>query len=356
MTKTDLGAEREELRKALILLKPYHQLSPKRFFTDLTATGLVAWGSLWAMSVLNMGPVFWLLFLTAYLAFFRGNAFIHEVVHFHKKIPGLGACYNLFFGFPNRIPYYMHEPHRFHHLPNTFGTNRDPEYLFLKGKGMGYFFLPFLAAPLSPLLLTARFGLWPLFSWLTPRTWQNFVYQRASTIVVNPSYVRNEPSEEERKEALWQDLGCASVFLLFIVLGVTGVLSAKFFVLWYVIATLNGVVNIYRARVAHLYDNEEGSLSPMAALRDSVTIEGSFLSELWAPLGLKYHSLHHLAPSIPYHNLAKAHHHLKSHLDRNHPYSQTILPSFREGILQYQRLVRRQRAPREQTNQTNLLS
>jgi fatty acid desaturase len=49
-----------------------------------------------------------------------------------------------------------------------------------------------------------------------------------------------------------------------------------------------------------------------------MTFEGQFLDTvnvpppallpvLWAPVGLRYHALHHLLPRLPYHNLAIAH-------------------------------------------------
>jgi fatty acid desaturase len=39
------------------------------------------------------------------------------------------------------------------------------------------------------------------------------------------------------------------------------------------------------------------------------------LSMLWAPVGLRYHALHHLMPSMPYHSLGEAHRRLRVHLE-----------------------------------------
>lgn len=40
---------------------------------------------------------------------------------------------------------------------------------------------------------------------------------------------------------------------------------------------------------------------------DSVDINNnSLISELWAPVGLRYHATHHLFMNLPYHNLAEA--------------------------------------------------
>jgi fatty acid desaturase len=39
-----------------------------------------------------------------------------------------------------------------------------------------------------------------------------------------------------------------------------------------------------------------------------------FLPALWAPVGLRYHALHHLIPSVPYHALGEAHRRLVAQL------------------------------------------
>jgi fatty acid desaturase len=49
-------------------------------------------------------------------------------------------------------------------------------------------------------------------------------------------------------------------------------------------------------------------------------------AELWAPVGLRYHALHHLFPSLPYHNLGKAHRRLMRELPADSPYRQTESP------------------------------
>ena len=41
---------------------------------------------------------------------------------------------------------------------------------------------------------------------------------------------------------------------------------------------------------------------------------------MWAPVGLRYHALHHLFPTLPYHNLKAAHEYLLVHLPPESPY------------------------------------
>ena len=44
------------------------------------------------------------------------------------------------------------------------------------------------------------------------------------------------------------------------------------------------------------------------------------IAEIWAPVGLRYHALHHLMPSMPYHALPEAHRRLKAELGENSTY------------------------------------
>jgi fatty acid desaturase len=63
--------------------------------------------------------------------------------------------------------------------------------------------------------------------------------------------------------------------------------------------------------------------------------------ELWAPVGLRYHALHHWIPSLPYHNLARAHRLLLSTLGHDAPYVATQYPTIASVLVD---LVRRARS------------
>lgn len=67
--------------------------------------------------------------------------------------------------------------------------------------------------------------------------------------------------------------------------------------------------NSIRTVVAHRYMNKGGAPMTFAdQLLDSVNIDGNpIVCELIAPVGLRYHGLHHLFPAIPYHNLGIVH-------------------------------------------------
>lgn len=333
MTSESFGSK--EQARISQLLKDYQNYSRAYFFIDLILTASLAWGSLWASTQITNLSIKALLLLLAYVGLYRGVAFIHEVAHFRTRIKGLGTLYNILLGFPNRLPYYFHEPHRYHHLPSSFGTLKDPEYLYQKGIGGIYILRPWIAGPLSPFVLALRFWIYPMISWALSKKTQDWVLKHASTLVVNPKYSRPLPSPSERKNWQLQDLFSSLYTTTLLGLCFFEILLWEFLVSWYFIAAISTTINIYRARLAHRYDNNYTKHNPLSALKDSVTVENSWFSFLWAPLNLQYHALHHLAPQIPYYNLKKAHQALKKNLKDGHPYFQVTVGGPISALKQY---------------------
>jgi len=66
-------------------------------------------------------------------------------------------------------------------------------------------------------------------------------------------------------------------------------------------------VNQVRTLFAHAYDGGGSSMSLAAQVADSTTVDGGWLAALTHPVGTRFHALHHLAPSLPYHALGAAH-------------------------------------------------
>ena len=66
---------------------------------------------------------------------------------------------------------------------------------------------------------------------------------------------------------------------------------------------------------------------------DSTNVTGHpFWTELWAPAGLRYHALHHLAPRLPYHSLGRAHRLLLSALPEGDVYRSVTFRGLREVL------------------------
>jgi fatty acid desaturase len=68
-------------------------------------------------------------------------------------------------------------------------------------------------------------------------------------------------------------------------------------------------------------------------LLDSINLRGlPILTVLLAPVGLRFHALHHHLPYLPYHSLGRVHRRLLAELPQNAPYRATVRDGV--GILQ----------------------
>lgn len=106
---------------------------------------------------------------------------------------------------------------------------------------------------------------------------------------------------------------------------------------WFVVGAAVSAVNAVRTLAAHRYDRDDGEVSMTGQLLDSCTIAPAsrrshrllhFVADagraLVAPVGLRYHALHHWIPSLPYHNLGRAHRLLIESLRPDAPYRTTL--------------------------------
>jgi fatty acid desaturase len=102
----------------------------------------------------------------------------------------------------------------------------------------------------------------------------------------------------------------------------------------YLLLFFTFLVNSVRTVVAHRYRNRTAEeLSFAAQFLDSVNIEGQpFLMELLAPVGLRYHALHHLVPAMPYHSLGSAHRRLSAQLPSSSIYHAATEPTLRSAF------------------------
>jgi fatty acid desaturase len=87
------------------------------------------------------------------------------------------------------------------------------------------------------------------------------------------------------------------------------------------------VFNQIRTLVAHLWENDGEPLSVTGQYLDSVNVPPpGLLPALWAPVGLRYHALHHLLPGVPYHSLGEAHQRLMAAMPTGSAYHQGNYP------------------------------
>lgn len=258
--------------------------------------------------------------LLAALALYRALMFIHELTHIHRDaLPGFRTAWNLLVGVPMLTPSFMYEGvHVIHHKRTQYGTVEDPEYLPLALMKPWSLPLFVLVAMLLPVALIVRFGvLYPLGLLVPPL--RTFVWERFSSLSINPEFRRKAPEGDFAGRVRWQEVG-ASLWAI--------ALIASIFVFgWQPLATalailsLAAVLNQLRTLVAHLWENEGEAMTVTAQFLDSVNVPPpGIVAEIWAPVGLRYHALHHLMPSMPYHDLPEAHRRLARELGTGSTY------------------------------------
>ncbi len=129
---------------------------------------------------------------------------------------------------------------------------------------------------------------------------------------------------------------------------VSGQLIDGFLIQGYLIAVTLIVINNIRTLGAHRWTGDGRELSFEEQLLDSVNYPyRPWITELWGPVGTRYHALHHLFPSIPYHNLGIAHRRLAAGLPADSLYHETTRVTLIGAILELAERARNRKATKE---------
>lgn len=306
--------DKEMLRSAVELTRDIATARPEIYWPDMLGSAALGYAAL-AGAILIGNPLAAALSgVVAALALYRALLFIHELTHIHKNaLPGFRLVWNLVVGIPMLTPSLMYEGvHTLHHARTRYGTVEDPEYLplaLMKPWSLPVFALVALLLPVGLLIRSAV--LVPLGVVIPPL--RRLVWERASALSINPEFRRRPPEGEFARQVFWQELG-ASAWALF-VLWWSATHSWRPLLIGIAVVSLTALLNQIRTLVAHLWENEGEAMTVTGQYLDSVNVPPpAALAPLWAPVGLRYHALHHLLPSMPYHSLAEAHRRIVAHL------------------------------------------
>jgi len=287
------------------------------YWADMLGSALLGYAAL--LTAMVVRPAGWAagVALVAVLALYRAGSFIHELTHIKKgAVKGFRFTWNLVVGVPLLIPSFMYEGvHNQHHAKRYYGTVDDPEYLPLAL--MHPWTLPvfLVAAALAPIGMLIRFGILAPLSLLSPKL-RALVVGRYSGLQINPKFVRPKPEGEFARDWVWQETATSLWAVALLAMVATGLIPLKLFLIFLGVAAGVMFLNQVRTLVAHLWENEGEPMSVTAQYLDSVNVPPpGFLPALWAPVGLRYHALHHLLPGVPYHNLGEAHRRLCRELE-----------------------------------------
>lgn len=331
--------EKEQYNQLKSLLSEFRFINKKKFWLDLILTTALSW-PLFFYAVFNNNFLSPIAFIISVFAIYRGTIFIHEVAHFEKEIKGIKLYFNIFFGWPNGFPAYFYTPHFFHHGKKTYGTPKDPEYLYLAKHSTLSLLSPFIMALILPIFHIVRFAILPLFYPVMPQKILLLIFQKYSTLVMNPHYKRKQRYVNEMREMKINDYICCLYKWAPLLLIYFEVLPLKSLYLYVFALYVAMVLNMYRAKFNHRYANPNIPMSDMDQLLENVTVEGSILSELWSPTALRFHTIHHIVQDIPYHNLQRAHEKLKLELPKTHPYFLTVEKSFLSAWMSHYKMLK----------------
>ena len=326
--KPPIADDKAMLRAAADLTRDLNAAKPAIYWTDLLASTVIGYGALAAAFLVpSLG---WTIVaaVIAILALYRAGSFIHELTHIkHSAVPGFRFGWNALVGVPLMVPSFMYEGvHNLHHARTRYGTADDPEYLPLALMKPWSLPLFILVSALAPLALIVRFALLSPLSAVIPPL-RRAVVERYSALSINPAFRRRPP--EGAFKAQWTRIEAATSLwaIALVVLVATGLMPLRWFVIFMIVASGVAVINQLRTLVAHLWENDGEAMTVTAQYLDTVNVPPpATLPALWAPVGLRYHALHHLLPGVPYHALGEAHRRITAVLEPASPYHKASYP------------------------------
>lgn len=318
-----------EMKQVIEIVGDLLERSPAIYWLDLSLSAGAAWAltavyfTAPAWSTLQIGA-----FIGASILFFRAGTFIHEIIHFPRRdMVWFRRVWNSIIGVPLLMPWIFYRNHLDHHSARFFGTPEDGEYLPLAAAPVREMVKYLLQAPLLPIMSAARFLLLTPLSWVH-RGLREWVLTSATAGVSNPYYRRRFPAREEGHLKIVEAL-CFVYLAALAVLVATGIITGMQLFKGYLLLSAALTLNWIRNLAAHRYGNRGEPMSHVEQFSDSINLTGqTWLTVMLFPVGLRYHALHHLVPSLPYHNLGKAHRRLLEKLPADSPYHAVNRASF----------------------------
>jgi fatty acid desaturase len=317
-------------------------------FSLVMRPGVVTANAMWHW------PLTIALFVVSSLLFYRCTLFIHELVHIRAdEFTKFRFVWNLLCGIPFLIPSFVYYTHIDHHRRKHYGTHEDGEYISLSNRPAWQILLYLSQVLVIPIVAVVRWGLLTPLTWVSPRI-RDLVHQHASSMIMDPTYIRPLPTKTVRRTIRLQEVGCF-LFLCAIVARLTinyGLifdepLSPMFLVQAYLTGVFILTINALRTLGAHRWTSPGSEMNFIEQMLDSVNYpHHPLIGGLWAPVGLRFHALHHIFPTMPYHALAEAHRRLMRDLPADSPYRQTEASSLTSSIVSLWRRAKASETPK----------
>ena len=330
-------------RQANALVGDLMRPKPRIYWCDLFATTLVLYLSLFLATTLRSPG--WSLAAAAIsvLALYRGISFIHELTHLRSDaVPGFHLAWNVLIGVPFLTPSLMYEGvHMLHHAKDRYGTPRDPEYRPLARLPAHQLAIFLAVAILAPVGVILRFAVVTPLSLLIPSLRQ-LAAARMSAMTINPAFAREDLDRARSPAWLAQEIACWLWSWMLGALSMARLVPPRVLLTAVGVYAAMAVLNQLRTAAAHVWGNSGEPMTFREQFLDTVNVPPpALLPALWAPVGLRYHALHHLAPRLPYHNLGAAHRRLVASLPEDSDYRRVEQPELGPAVA---KLVQRMRS------------
>jgi fatty acid desaturase len=327
-----LGIDASSLRN---LLKDLYPPRMAIYWVDFLLSIVVGYGALLAFPIRQPLSMFAIAaFVCSVLACYRAAIFVHELAHARgSRFAAFRLVWNILCGVPLFIPSFLYEAHRTHHIARTFGSLKDGEYVALARLPWSSTAGLLSASLLVPAKLMFRFvALGPL-SWLLPAMREAVLSRASALMVIDVDYRRPLPTGRTPRRWLVQEAACSLWGVALLAALVWGIIPLVRFVEVYAVLATVSLLNALRVIVAHRYLNESEPMTFAEQVLDSNSFV-SPLAELWAPVGLRCHGVHHLVPELPYHALSEAQRRITSAIPPDSPFRSTLRRSLFSAVFE----------------------
>ena len=315
-----ISQARQSIREADV---DFFRVSAVRYWIDCLVSLVAAYlaAAVYLSSPLGSWPQL-VAFPIAAFWLYRLGSLIHEVCHLGgHELPGFKFAWNALAGVVLLTPSpFFTRHHRDLHSQRFYGTPEDPEYVanLLEG-GNPRSMIGYLVYVLAfPVLVFLRFLLVPL-TFLHPRL-REWTLRKASALTFNRRYERRLTAAD-RRAILAVEIPCflrAAMIPSLVLLGLNDWTRIP---LLYALAVATVILNQLRQLADHHFEGDGSRVALEAHIADSCNFtRNDPLTLLFFPFSIRYHALHHLFPSMPYHNLKRAHEHLVATLPADSPY------------------------------------
>jgi fatty acid desaturase len=301
----------------------FFAVDARRYWLDFAVSLVIAYsaGTVYLTSPLLSWPQI-IAFPLAVFWIYRLSSLVHEVAHLPEhEMRTFKVTWNLLAGviLLSPSPFFTRH-HRDHHTAKMYGTPGDPEYLanvFHVGSTWGLLRYALLVA-VFPLVVFLRFIFAPL-TFLHPRL-REWVLVHASSLTMNWQYERKLTPQDRWSVTSVELLCCLRAWLMPLSVLVAGAPPHRLLLL-YLLGVGGLALNQLRLLTDHHLESGGEPLDWESHILDSCNYTGRDpVTWLLFPFSIRYHALHHMFPTLPYHNLAAAHRHLLQQLPAASPY------------------------------------